>query len=101
MNKSSNTYNNMENEDIHIDSYLNSIERVAAPPFLMTRIREKLANHVEKVPGAYVWIGGVSLCVLLSFNFMVVLKTGAARSGDDKHVFANSIGYLSDNNLYR
>lgn len=101
MKRSSKESNMMENEDIHIDSYLNSIERVSAPPFLFTRIREQLAHHVEKVPGVYVWMGGLSLCVLLSFNFMIVLKSGARRHGDEKHVFANSIGYLSDNNLYR
>ncbi len=101
MKRSSNESNMMENEDIHIDSFLNSIERVSAPPFLFTRIREKLGNHVEKISGAYVWIGGLSLCILLSINFMIVLKSGAGRHGDDRHVFANSIGFLSDNNLYR
>lgn len=101
MNKSSKERNTMRQEDIHIDSYLNSIQRVSAPPFLFTRIRERVADQVEKVPGIYVWIGGLSLCILLSFNFMVLMKIGSGRSGDDRHVFANSINYLSDNNLYR
>ena len=101
MNKSSNEHYMMENVDEYIDSYLHSIERVPAPPFLITRIRERLANHVEKVSRAYVLAGGLSLCVLFLFNFMVVSKTGAGRSKDDRHVLANSIGYLSDNNIYR
>jgi hypothetical protein len=101
MNKSSKTNNNMENQDIHIDYYLNSIERVTAPPFLMTRIRQQLAHHVEKVPAVYVWIGALSLCVLLSLNLMILLKSGSGRTNDERHVLANSISYLSNNNIYR
>ncbi len=101
MNKSSNEHNSMRKEDVHIETLFSSIERVPAPPFLFARIRERVSSHVENVPRGYVWVSAVSLCVILSFNVIFLLRTGAGRSGDDRQVFANSIGFSADNNLYR
>lgn len=75
---------------------LDQLGRVDAPPFLLTRILQRVRQEKElRVRPAVAWALGLSLMGLLAFNISVI------RSAEKKEA-RQTYGYLlPQNNLYR
>ncbi|MFT5168562.1 MAG: hypothetical protein ACI8P3_003806 [Saprospiraceae bacterium] len=81
---------------------LQRIKKVAAPPFLYTRIEQKIKNlQTPKVAWSWVLSGSLSFCLLVYFNISLVhssLNTGA--SANDLELLIEDINRVSSNQLY-
>jgi hypothetical protein len=59
----------------HLD-LLKMVEKVDAPPYLLTRIQAKIhAMQTERVPTAWKWAGTMTFCCLLGLNGYCLLTT--------------------------
>jgi hypothetical protein len=76
------------------------VQRVEAPPFLLTRIHAKIrAAEAERLPVSWRWAGALVLGLLLFFNAQA-LKTGQGQSSAPVGQVAESFGMLTSNQLY-
>jgi hypothetical protein len=78
---------------------LNKIKTVEAPPFLFTRIQQKISAKNELiVPNKLVWLS------ILSFSFVVVISIGSMfytnSSKSNAQTIAQSMNLATTNNLY-
>lgn len=49
---------------------LKKVQKVEAPPFLLTRVRAKIrAEERERLPAAWLWSGALAFGLLLWLNF--------------------------------
>ena len=81
---------------------LGQIQSVEAPPFLLTRIRQRIdeAQQAGFSP-RLIWSFGVSLLVLLCLNVAVILKQSPATRTDSYNNLAVSMNLVPDNSLYK
>ena len=79
---------------------LEQIQKVDAPPFLLTRIKQKIENTRSSNFSPYLaWSLGVSFVLVLLLNIGVLLsKTTETKSTNN---IANTMDLLPKNTLYR
>lgn len=87
-------------EDTDFSSLLDSIQRVDAPPFLLTRIKEKIKTNPDvKVGVGWVLAGGMSLVMVLIINLVVISKNNIKHQQTPNLVA--SMNLAPDNTLYQ
>lgn len=87
-------------EDTDFSSLLDSIQRVDAPPFLLTRIKEKIKTNPDvKVGVGWVLAGSVSLMLVLVVN-VVVMSKSSVKNQQTTNLVA-SMNLAPDNTLYQ
>lgn len=80
---------------------LEGIRKVEAPPFLLTRIRQKIkAQSERKVTRFTVFAAGLSLSVLFAMNIYIVSNSGQNKTHVPDDI-ANAMNLFPDNNIYR
>ncbi len=86
--------------DTDFSYYLGNIQRVDAPPFLLTRIKEKaMANSDIKVGRGWVLAGGMSLAMVLIMNVVIINRDSAKQQKTQNLV--ESMNLAADNTLYQ
>jgi hypothetical protein len=85
--------------DTDFSSLLSTIQKVDAPPFLLTRIKEKLKSNPDvKVGVGWVLAGGMSLVMVLIINVVVISKNSTKHQQIPNLV--ESMNLAPDNTLY-
>jgi len=80
--------------------YLNKIQKVDAPPYLFTRIQQKIKDSQSVVlPKKIVWAIGLLCSVILCVNISVVLY--AAESINTTVTMSQIIELMPNNSFYR
>jgi hypothetical protein len=86
--------------DTDFSSLLSTIQKVDAPPFLLTRIKEKLKSNPDvKVGVGWVLAGGMSLVMVLIINVVVISKNSTKHQQIPNLV--ESMNLAPDNTLYQ
>jgi hypothetical protein len=84
---------------MHIDD-LHKLKRVEAPPFLFTRIQQKIEQaQATRLPGKVIWAVGFSLVLVLMVNIGTIRKV-THKTNNLEH-FAQSMDLTTDNTLYK
>lgn len=79
---------------------LNQIEEVEVPPFLFTRIKERIRYNSETATTPKIKLSlGISLSIILVLNIFAVYKGTNNIQHQDSLV--QSMNLLPDNNLYK
>lgn len=79
---------------------LDQIQKVEAPPFLMTRIRQKIdAAAANQIPGSWVWSLGLSFILVMGLNIAIIVNNMQVPATDDNIV--NTMNLSPDNALYK
>jgi hypothetical protein len=78
---------------------LDNISRVDAPPFLYTRIRQKIENYKEKVSPTAIWATTATLCLIVIFNLFVISKNNNSNT-ETANALVNSMNLNPGNTLY-
>ena len=90
----------MEKEADKFLKPLEFIEKVETPPFLLTRIQQKIQNELSnRVPPKTAWVWGISLAMIILLNVLAITKHQKANN-DDRSLI-DTFQLMSDNNLYR
>ena len=83
----------------HLD-ILDKIQRVDAPPFLYTRITQRIESEkFEKISYKKVWAIASVFLVILSVNIAIVVNNPSESNA--KTEFAQSMNLISNNTLYK
>ncbi|MCX6148282.1 MAG: hypothetical protein NTW25_13695 [Candidatus Kapabacteria bacterium] len=78
---------------------LENIQKVDAPPFLLTRIKQQIENsNYSKFSSKFTLSLGLSFLVLLILNTSIILHHKNHQK-DEKQI-ANSFGLMLNNSLY-
>lgn len=78
---------------------LGKIQRVEAPPFLFTRIQQRIENErMQRVSTGKVVALAFSFAVILIINTLVFV--GAKSETNSTEMYANAINLTSTNTLY-
>lgn len=78
---------------------LGQIQKVDAPPFLLTRIQQKISeNYNIQFSQKFVWTIGISLSLILLMNVAVLVKQNKENNGVKR--LAQSIQLMPNNSLY-
>jgi hypothetical protein len=86
--------------DTDFSSLLGTISKVDAPPFLLTRIKEKIKAKPEiKIGLGWVFAGSVSLMLVLVVNVIVMNKSNVKNQQTTNLVA--SMNLAPDNTLYQ
>jgi hypothetical protein len=81
-----------------IDQYLNEIEKVEAPPFLFTRIKQKMETvRTSHVSLKLAWGAGSALLLVLVLNIAVINFT----SQREEQNMVVEMHLNTDNSLYK
>jgi len=79
---------------------LNRIQRVEAPPYLFTRIQQKIANgQTERLPKGMAVAINLSFVLILVINVIVFMRN--TNKSDSTENYAQSIHLMSNNSLYK
>jgi len=79
---------------------LGEVARVEAPPFLLTRIRQRIANVQQRVPGKWVAATALSLVMLMMLNIYLVTAKSEPSAGGGGNELARAMNLLPQNALY-
>ena len=81
-------------------TYLEKIKRVDTPPFLFTRIQQKI-NYAQNtiVPKKIVWTISLAFIVILMLNVSIIVSQQTPSNTLES--YAQSINLISNNNLYK
>jgi hypothetical protein len=80
---------------------LSQIESVEAPPFLLTRIRQKIENErVNQFSPRVSWALGFSVFLIVSLNIAVLFEN-QAKSAEITPSFAQNMELLPQNDFYK
>lgn len=80
---------------------LDHIMKVDAPPFLLTRIRQKIAVAKEqRLTPALAWVGTVSFIIILSVNVYIVAGNTDSKTSGKASKLAQSMNLFPHNSLY-
>ncbi len=74
---------------------------VEAPPFLLTRIRQRIANVSQRVPAKWVAATAVSMACILMLNIYIISGRSDMRAQEDGTQLARAMNLFPDNSLYR
>jgi hypothetical protein len=80
---------------------LEQIVKVDAPPFLLTRIREKIAvAREQRITPALAWAGALSFIVILSVNVYIVSAFSDSKTSQKASNLVESMNLYPDNSIY-
>lgn len=80
---------------------LSQIQQVDAPPFLWTRIQQKIKEDGEnKLSPAFAYLLGLSFLLLISLNVWVIVQKNTPATLESKHI-AQTMNLLPNNSLYQ
>lgn len=81
---------------------LSKIEKVDAPPFLYTRILQKIENQKQiEVSIAKQWSLALAFLLLIILNISVLTSSTASKQNNKQtENLASGLGLVTDNNLY-
>lgn len=86
--------------DTDFSYYLGNIQRVDAPPFLLTRIKEKIKTNPEiKVGMGWVLAGGMSLIMMLIMNVAIINRDSVKHPKTQNLI--ESMNLAPENTLYQ
>ena len=86
--------------DTDFSYYLGNIQRVDAPPFLLTRIKEKIKTEPEiKVGMGWVLAGGMSLIMMLIMNVAIINRDSVKHPKTQNLI--ESMNLAPENTLYQ
>ncbi len=94
----------MKNEMKHTDNHspadmLEYINKVDAPPFLLTRIRQKIANATEQtIAPKWAFAAGFSLVLVVSLNIYII--TAPTENKPQQANLAQTMNLIPHNSLY-
>lgn len=78
---------------------LNYLKRVDAPPFLLTRIRQKAAEvYEQRVTPAFVWASCLGLALIFAVNAYII--SGGAPQKSEHLMQSKQISFFTNNSLY-
>lgn len=78
---------------------LNLIQKVEAPPFLYSRIMQRIEKETNKPQVRnFTWAIGFSMIIILAFNIMAISFSSKHTSGNKS--LATELGLYPQNNLY-
>ncbi len=79
---------------------LGKIQRVEVPPFLFTRIKQKIESEKrEQMPLRMVFAINLSFAIILMINVMVFMGNNSKSNTTES--YAQSIHLVSNNSLYK
>lgn len=79
---------------------LGKIQRVEVPPFLFTRIQQKIESEKrEQMPLRMVFAINLSFAIILMINVMVFMGNNSKSNTTES--YAQSIHLVSNNSLYK
>lgn len=79
---------------------LATIQKVEIPPFLITRIEQKIrGNRTEMVTPRWVFAVGLSIIIVLFININLIKNYKT--NGAEKSSLVQSMNLLDDHNLYK
>ncbi len=79
---------------------LEQVTRVDAPPFLLTRIRQRIADTREQVSPAMAWVAGLSLVFILALNIYIITGDETTAGGKTQANLAQTMNLYPHNSLY-
>ena len=79
---------------------MKKIRKVEAPPFLFTRIQEKIRITAGSVPVSWKWSFAAAAIVIITLNIMVMRSAGSAAPKADLQEVVNAFHLSDSNNLY-
>jgi hypothetical protein len=81
---------------------LELVGRVEAPPFLLTRIRQRIENvRQQKVSPGFAWAATLSFLLVLSVNVYIMAGGAGKMEGRGRQVnLAQTMNLFPDNSLY-
>ncbi|MCF8450715.1 MAG: hypothetical protein K9G49_12665 [Taibaiella sp.] len=80
---------------------LDHIIKMDAPPFLFTRIRQKIAvAREQRITPALAWVGAVSFTIILSVNVYIVAGNTDSKTSGKASKLAQSMNLYPQNSLY-
>lgn len=78
---------------------LENIHRVDAPPFLLTRVMQKINDvKTEQIPTRFVWSLGISFLIVLALNVSVITSRNKHQQVNN---IATEMNLYSSNSLYK
>jgi hypothetical protein len=84
----------MNNEPIE------NIQSVEAPPFLYTRIQQRIKNEqAARMPGKMTWAVGLSFLLILCINIGAVVS--ASRADHAASNLVKTLNLMQDNTIYK
>lgn len=79
---------------------LATIQKVEIPPFLITRIEQKIrGNRTEMVTPRWVFAVGLSIIIVLFININLIKNYKT--NGAEKSSLVQSMNLMDDHNLYK
>lgn len=80
---------------------LKKIQEVEAPPFLLTRIKQKIKNgEVESAPLQWKWTFAVAAVAIVALNFSILFNTKEEDNNSGIETIIQSMQLSSTNELY-
>jgi len=80
---------------------LEQIKKVDAPPFLLTRIKQKIENAQQaSFSKGLSWSLVISLCMMLLLNIAVMIKYTNTTTSIQDSTLAAAMNFLPTNSLY-
>jgi len=80
---------------------LDEVSQVSAPPFLLTRIRQRIANGQQRVSAKWVFATALSTAVVFIMNIYLVASEPAAKQTLEGRELATAMNLLPQNALYK
>lgn len=78
---------------------LKLIEKVEAPPFLYTRIMQRIETETAKPQMKnFTWAIGISMVIILAFNIIAISSRG--RQSEKNNSLIMELSLVPQNNLY-
>jgi hypothetical protein len=79
---------------------LSQIQRVEAPPFLLTRIRQRISDTRQQVSPGVAWVAGLSFLLVLALNLYIISSSDYHRETQKKPDLAQTMNLYPHNSLY-
>jgi hypothetical protein len=86
--------------DIDPVEMLGEVARMEAPPFLLTRIRQKVADVQQRVPAKWVVATALSMVIVVVLNIYLVAGQGTNGKRQGGNELAEAMNLLPKNALY-
>ena len=93
----------MKEQNMQFDpaEMLGAVSQVSAPPFLLTRIRQKIANTQQRVSAKWVFATALSTAVIFIVNIYLVTGEPVPEQPREGIELATAMNLLPQNRLYR
>jgi len=79
---------------------LDHVKRVDAPPFLLTRIRQKIDTARRQASPALIWATGLSMALIFTVNIYVITAPAKTNDVNPGNELAQSMNLYPHNSLY-